>query len=154
MYATYNDITSILDERKVLDLVNDESRDYVSIDMESTSDAAYVRFNAAAQSAKNLIDGYLRTKYTLPLSTTPELIKHIAADITVYLLFKRRMDIPDVFANIYKTRVSELEKIQMGKIILDVPSQPDVATGAGELVINKIDSDRVFNREMLDGFSA
>ncbi|MEW5790030.1 MAG: gp436 family protein [Pseudomonadota bacterium] len=78
------------------------------------------------------IDGYLATRYQLPLPTVPAMIARIASDIAIYrLLSLRRMgDIEDARRR-YEDARRLLEAISRGTVALGLPASlpPDQKPG-------------------------
>lgn len=109
----------------------------------------------AIADAGELIDGYLRGRYTLPLSPVPGLITTLTGDIAVYRLYARRVKItpPEGVTERYKNALKLLEQIQSGKIALGAGalqgggSTPALSGGA------EFDApDRVFTRTTLNDY--
>lgn len=97
-----------------------------------------------------LIDGYLRGRYTLPLENPPSLLKDINADLAVHWLHRRRTagaELPEGIKDAHKTALKLLEQMQAGKLLL----------GAGALTETPVDGamvdidapDRVFDSSTL-----
>lgn len=70
----------------------------------------------------NIIDGYLRGRYTLPLDTVPDELKYIAIDYVSYKLYTRRLytEVPTSVEQRYKEIMQLLKDIQSGKFSLGV----------------------------------
>lgn len=103
--------------------------------------------NEAINSASNEFENFLSGIYQIP-SELPPLLVNILCDITIYNLYKRRyrLDMPESITEIYKSAIDKLEKIAKGIIELDLPKIP----ASGFIKINKSDSDRIFNQDLLD----
>lgn len=82
-YCTLGDIKDHIPEANIIQLTDDEGLGVVN----------QSRVDKAITTADSVIDGYLRGRYSLPLSTVPELIKTIAIDIAVYKLYERRNEL-------------------------------------------------------------
>ncbi|KAF0145108.1 MAG: mu-like prophage Flumu protein gp36 [Nitrospirae bacterium] len=143
-YCALADIIDQVPEQKVIELTDDENTGQVN-----TS-----RVDKAIATAGSIIDGYLRGRYTLPLSTVPELIKTISIDISVFKLYERRreMDMPESLTNRYKNAVKLLEQIQKGLISLGIEAEASAAGSAGSYKTNKTADDREFTKEKLKTF--
>lgn len=105
--------------------------------------------------ADELIDGYLRGRYSLPLSTVPKLISKLSIDITVYQLYARRPEsgIPEAISEQYKNATSVLDRIQKGLISLGVEQAASPENlGQSEFRTNKTASDRLFNKDLMAGY--
>ncbi len=103
--------------------------------------------------SETLIDGYLRGRYTLPLSAVPDMVKILAVDLCIYRLYSRRFqtDIPDSISEKYKNSIKLLEQIQKGIISLGTETAGQ-APVLGEYRTNKSFEDRTFSRQILDDF--
>jgi len=149
MYSTITEILKDISQDELLRLTNDENSELDEIDLTDEDDVCAVRVVEQIRSADEEIDGYLRSRYTLPFTTTPGRLLSISKDIAIYNLYKRRfrLELPESIVTIYNKRVSELEKIQRGIINLDIPSED---APESEIVINKSYADRLFPKETLD----
>ena len=104
-------------------------------------------------SAVGVINAYVRSKYSLPFSYVPLLIKQLAADITAYRVYTRRpKDVPEHIKDNYDKALDILEKIQSGDIVLDLSSEhPDedgVQDADNAYTTNKRYQDKIFNARM------
>lgn len=150
MYCAVDDLITAIGEQTVVELSND-NEEATEIDDEVAG--------GHILKADNLIDGYLREKYALPLTTVSNIIKDISIDLAVYFLYTRRSDhgVPEEVKDKYKDRIALLKDIQKSNFILDIPllgsgSTEDSIYGSGEYRVNKTKSDRIFNKELLDSF--
>ena len=109
MYCNVKDIKDDLTEKVVAQLSNDENPNLVNEEIVSK----YI------SESTQLIDGFLRSRYGLPLEKEHSIIKKVCIDIVKYELYKRRGKVFDNIQNLYKDGISTLEKIQKGMIILD-----------------------------------
>lgn len=107
-YSTAVDLKNYMPEAQLLQLTDDNDVD--SIDVEKLDDAI--------RRADDLIDGYLRGRYELPLPTVPSLIQDLSTRLAVYFLYKRALYVmmPESVKDEYKDSSGVLEKIQKGKI--------------------------------------
>jgi phage gp36-like protein len=142
-YCTLDDLKDHIPETNIIQLTDDEGLGVVN----------QARVDKAITTADSVIDGYLRGRYSLPLSTVPELIKTIAIDIAVYKLYERRLELemPEAMTNRYKNAGKLLEQIQKGLIKLGIES-PDTGPGQGHYKTNKTAEDRTFSKSILDKF--
>lgn len=144
MYCTLADIQATVPASDLIQLTDD-----------TVPPAAVNQVNVdrAITDAGELIDGYLRGRYALPLSPVPGLINTLAADVAVYRLYARRIKLtpPDGVTERYKNALKILEQIQAGKITLGAESTGgDVTPVAGGPQFTG--SDRVFTRETLGDY--
>lgn len=110
-YCSLIDIAATVPEQDLVQLTDDTSPPGMIM-------AAVV--DRAISDAGELIDGYLRGRYTLPLDPVPGLINTLAADVAIYRLYSRRIKLspPESVAERYKNTLRILEQIQAGKISL------------------------------------
>jgi phage gp36-like protein len=109
MYCDVQDIKDDLTEKVVAQLSNDENPNVVNEEIVSK----YI------SESTQLIEGFLRSRYSLPLEKEHSIIKKVCIDVVKYELYKRRGKVFDNIQNLYKDGISTLEKIQKGMIILD-----------------------------------
>jgi phage gp36-like protein len=144
-YCDSYDILQVLPEVEIIQLTDD-----------SNTAINYDVLNAAISFADTTINSYLRSRYTLPLSEIPELIKVFAIDLTIYRLHSRRMirEMPESILNSYKTVITELGKIQKGIVSLGLESEAEDTqlSGHREFVSNKTSTDRLFSKEVLNEY--
>ncbi|MCL4492330.1 MAG: DUF1320 domain-containing protein [Nitrospirae bacterium] len=140
-YCTLDDLKKAIPESSIIQLTDDAGLGVV--DQAKVDDAiAY---------ADQLIDGYLRGRYTLPLSTVPGLIKTLSVDLAIFHLYGRKSDdeFPDAVMARYKNAIKLLEQIQKGLISLGIETS---TTGTGSYKTNKTSDDRTFNKDVLDTY--
>lgn len=143
-YCTLNDIQATVPANDLIQLT-DDTVPPVAVNQ--------VNVDRAITDAGELIDGYLRGRYTLPLSPVPGLVNTLAADVAIYRLYARRIKLtpPEGVTERYKNALKILEQIQLGKITLGSESAGgDVtpATGGAQFVAPS----RVFTRESLEDY--
>jgi len=110
MYCTVIDMIEAIGKRDLAQLSNDINPEVVNETL----------VNNYITDASNLIDGYLRSKYTLPLQNSHTIIKKICIDIVRYELYKRRNNkVYEGIGELYKQSLSSLEKIQKGIIVIN-----------------------------------
>lgn len=142
-YCTAADITAVIPNEKLIDLTNDSGGE--TVDADKITDAiSYV---------DNIIDGYLRGRYDLPLASTPDELKYIAVDFVVYRLYSRRMytDVPENVNLRYKEIIRYLIDIQKGKFSLGIEATE--AYGELSMKTNKTSSDKKYNTDKWDNYS-
>ena len=144
-YCTIEDIKQLISEAELIQLTDDNNV-HLNIGI----------INSAISYAETTINSYLRSKYTLPLSETPELIKVFAVELAIYRLHTRRMllDMPDSLENRYKNIINELGKIQKGTVSLGIetPQEDLKLPDNNEYRTNKTYQDRIFSKEFLDRY--
>ncbi|WP_421793409.1 gp436 family protein [Hydrocarboniphaga effusa] len=105
-YATLQDLIDRFGETELLQLTDQEGS--------GTVDATEVE--RALQDADGEIDGYIGSRYTLPLPNVPKIIKGFACDITRYRLYKGV--VTDRAKEAYETAIKFLTKVATGQISL------------------------------------
>lgn len=74
--------------------------------------------------AEELVDGYLRGRYALPLDPVPTVLRDAVVYLTRHWLYQRRPEgaIPDAVKDSRKDTVKLLESIRDGVVTLGMPS--------------------------------
>jgi phage gp36-like protein len=137
-YCTLADID--VPEKDLIELTDDNNVGVV--------DQAVI--DKAIAAAGELIDGYLRGRYTLPLDPLPGLLKTLALDIVIYRIYTRRVRLapPEALTDRYKNSLKLLDQIATGKISLGTEAlngQDTPETGGAQSAA----PDRVFTRDKL-----
>jgi len=109
MYCSIQNIKEDMTEKVVAQLSNDENPNLVNEEIVSK----YI------SESSQLIEGFLRSRYELPLSNEHAILKKVCIDIVKYELYKRRGKVFDNIQNLYKDGIATLEKIQKGMITLN-----------------------------------
>lgn len=146
MYCTDTDIYEQVPGSDLLVLTND-------VDPETIDDAVIVD---KIQQATALINGYIRNKVKLPLFSVPLSLKTIAIDITIFLLYQRRIPspVPESIRQSYIDAVKLLGDIQTGKFNLGIEESGGDSSVPTKTTIltNKEASDRIFNKDYLNKY--
>lgn len=121
-YCSTSDIQSVIAHNDLAQLTNDLGGDTV----DSTTIAEAISY------VDNIIDGYLRGRYNLPLASIPDELKYLAIDFVVYRLYSRRMytEIPSSVAEKYKNLINTLSRIQKGTFNLGIESSEAYSNSA------------------------
>ena len=111
--------------------------------------------DAEIAAAGEVVDGYLRDRYVLPLAPVPGLVREIAADLVAYNLWGRRPEAkgepPKNLEKAHDRALKLLREIQAGHVTLGVAAgQPEPAPHAGTARVN--DRFRVFGDDTLERF--
>ena len=128
MYCTITDIIGDLTEIITAQLSNDDS---TSKTVDESILTQYI------SDASDLIDGYLRSRYPLPLISEYAIIKKVCIDLVKYELYKRRNRMNDFIQKVQDTAISTLDKIQKGIIKFD---EGTPANRPGFYLVSKRDS--------------
>lgn len=108
-YCTIENITSAMTESVVAQLSNDSTPSEVDEDV----------VNALIADASDLIDSFLRGRYSLPLSKSHTIIENICVDLVRYELYRRRGQTHEDIRSFHAHAHALLTKIQRGEIKLD-----------------------------------
>lgn len=109
-------------------------------------DAAVVA--RALTDADALIDGYLKGRYLLPLTSTPPLLRDLALAIAVYKL--HRQSASEKIRADYDDAVRVLGQIGSGQVRLDIAGAEPPSSGTGG--VRASDRDRDMTPDNLKGF--
>lgn len=143
-YCTLTDLQAVIPQEDLIQLTDDLGAGVI--------DTTVV--DALAADAAELIDGYLRGRYALPLALVPGIVRQVAVDLTTYRLYCRRMPtVPEGIAARQANAQKLLDAIQKGVLTLGASAalsdQAVVATSGGAVVSAP---DRLFSRETLAGY--
>ncbi len=105
--------------------------------------------NRALNDADAEIDGYLATRYSLPLASTPAVLSRLAADITRYRLYDD--GVPTTVRQRYEDAVSLLKRLSSGDVQLAGVS-PVAAPGGSGNAVAVVTPTRVFGAEQLGSY--
>jgi len=103
-------------------------------------------FGQAEAEAASLIDGYLATRYTLPLVSVPQIVTGWAGDITRFKLWDERA--PDEIRTRYDDALEQLTQLSRGQIALP-PGSDGVAVVSSGFAVDGFSAERVFTAETL-----
>jgi phage gp36-like protein len=136
-YITQEILINFIDIKEVIKLTDDNN------DGQIDSSA----MQQALESADAEIDLYLKNVYqNIPKPTENKMLQSIAADITMYYLYKRRLatEMPESVAEIYNNAIKKLRQIREGLLSIDI--------GRIEQSFNIKESanKRIFPKELLD----
>ena len=95
------------------------------------------------------IDGYLATRYTLPLASTPAVLVRLAADLARYQLCGDK--VPDSVRQRYVDAVAVLKRLATGEVQLAGITAVPAAGGAGNAVASRT-AERQFGPGQLQGY--
>lgn len=140
MYCSLADILALVPEDDLIQLT-DDTNPPASVDE--------TKVDRAIGDAGELIDGYLRGRYDLPLSPVPGLLNTLAADIAVYRLYARRVKLtpPEGVSERYKHALKLLDKIRSGELQIGATSTGGASDAASQAVFIP-GPDRIMGRRM------
>jgi len=113
--------------------------------------AALALINEALADADSEIDGYVATRYSVPLTPAPSIVKRLACDLVRYHLYDDQAT-----ETIQKRRdaaVAVLRDIAAGKVSLGTTATGDTAPAAQGGMVEMTSPDRVFARRPNGGLS-
>jgi len=144
MYCTLDDIKQQVSETTLIEITDDNLAGEINASV----------IDEAILYSETLVDGYLRGRYSLPLSTVPTLIRILVADLAVFRLYSRRFhtDMPDSINDKYKNSIKLLEQIQKDIVSLGIETATAALPELGEYRTNKTSDDRIFTKSFINRF--
>ncbi|MDG9783704.1 gp436 family protein [Metapseudomonas otitidis] len=114
-YCTRQDIGMAIPELTLVQLSNDDPA------AEQPNESV---IQDGVRQAEELVDGYLRGRYALPLDPVPTVLRDAVVYLTRHWLYQRRPEgaIPDAVKDSRKDTVKLLESIRDGVVTLGMPS--------------------------------
>lgn len=137
-YATQADLSERFGETELAQLTD---RHYGASIEASVLDRALADADAE-------IDGYLASRYALPLASVPTALVRVAADIARYRLYDDR--VTDAVRNRYQEAVSYLKAISAGGVVID--GAAPLAAAATTVAVKVRCVDKVFGGGGLDAY--
>jgi len=127
---------------EIADLLDDDNSGAESAE-ETTS------LTRACEDATAMIDGYLSSRYTLPLASVPDLVVGWAADIARFRLWDEHA--PEEVRRRYDDVLAQLRDLARGLLSLP-PGADGGAAGVAGFSSDGYSADRVFTMDELKGF--
>jgi len=114
-YCTREDIGQAIPELTLLQLSNDDPA------AEQPNESV---IEEAVRQAEELVDGYLRGRYVLPLDPVPTVLRDAVVYLARHWLYQRRPEgsMPDAVKDSRKDTIKLLESIRDGVVTLGMPS--------------------------------
>jgi len=123
-YITLQDLSDELGEETLAKLSGDP-------DGETVDEA---RIQSVIENATGVFEGYIRSRYSLPVTTTP-LVKQLVKKIAIFELYERWTTIDEgiykIRRNAYNDAIAQLKDIAAGRAALDVPAAEETKTYPG-----------------------
>lgn len=112
-YLVERDVISSLTKQTLVELTNE---DYSATEIDNSV------IETVIKSQSEMVDGYLRGRYDVPLPEAPTMIKDITLDLVKYALYKRRPEskMPETIESDRKFAIKQLEDIRDSKIHLGI----------------------------------
>lgn len=137
MYITLDDLTMRLPMERIIALTDDDGVGLVSQPV----------VDHVIDVASSEIDGYVGTRYRVPLETPHPIIRKICQDLAIYYLHLRLDRVTDDVKYAYDNAVRLLRDISRGVVTLGVEPEPE-ASGHLRIIVSA--PVRVFGPEELD----
>ena len=140
-YITQSDLEKRLSQRRVIELTADEGEQSANTE----------NLNAVIDQSEGEADGYIGSRYPVPLDPVPPVVKAFVLDIAVYRLKGRRQGVEegsDAHRR-YQDALKFFEKISKGIISLGA-NTPAPKTTSHTVKISS--SARIFTDKTLEGF--
>lgn len=114
-YCTRADIGNAIPEMTLIQLSNDDP---------AAMEANESVIDDSVRQAEELVDGYLRGRYTLPLDPVPTVLRDAVVYLARHWLYQRRPEgaLPDSIKDNRKDTIKLLESIRDGVVTLGMPS--------------------------------
>lgn len=134
-YATQADMQTALGDDELIQLTDRADPPVGAIDA--------TVLTRALEAADGEIDSYLAARYSLPLASTPVILRDCAVDIARYRLHDRGL--PDLVKDAYKDRIAWLRDVAKGTASLGINT--DTLSPASAGLPEMTSGGRVFARE-------
>lgn len=138
-YADIDDITSRYGDDALL-VVGDHNAD---------GQVDVGRVNAALEDASEEMDTYLASRYDLPLTIVPRILKHLCVDIAMYKLSDSMDGYTEERRRRYEDAIALLRRISKGEASVGVAKTDDSQAGNHAVFIEG--RGRVFSRGTMRG---
>lgn len=136
-YSTQADIAKLLTPAQLVQLTDDNA--------DGVADAANVTEAIAQADAE--IDGYLGSRYTVPVSPVPALLRQLSVAISIWRLYSRRSVLNELRRKDYDDSVARLKDLATGRMVLPAAGGGEVASDGSDLPeASTVESDRAFSR--------
>lgn len=139
-YCTKADILEQLDEDILIQLTDDDDLGVVDDDV----------VTRAIADADAEIDSYCGTRYSVPLSPVPAIIRKFSVDIAIYNLYARRKGAPEDRQKRHDNAIKFLVNVSTKKVSLGADDPDGAPPDANAPEIDY--STRIFTRDKMKGF--
>jgi len=107
-YSTLDDLLKQIDERKVIQLTDDEGLGLINVE----------RVEEAIAGADAVIDGYVGTRHPVPLNPVQPMIRSVSVTIAIYKLYSRSDLVPETRSKDLANAIRFLELVAKGELSL------------------------------------
>ena len=136
-YCVQTDIAKLLTPAQLVQLTDDDAN--------GVADAAPITEAIAEADAE--IDGYLGSRYTVPVSPVPALLRTFSVAISLWKLYGRRSISNERRRQEYEDAIAKLKDLAAGRMVLPATGGGEVASDGSDLPeASTVESDRVFSR--------
>jgi len=111
LYCSAESIISRLDDAVLARLTDDSGRGQIDEEI----------IFAAISDASDMADGFLSSRYQIPLETVPGALRVRVEDISVYNLYARRDNVPDHIREMLTHAIGYLRMLSTGEAFLFPP---------------------------------
>jgi phage gp36-like protein len=143
-YCTLNDLLLAIPQRTLAELSNDAAPSVVDMTVVAR----------AVEHAEEVIDGYLRSRYTLPLVEVPTVLRDLTVNLARHWLYARRPegteDLPPAVVRGYKAAMQMLGEIQKGALTIGVLATQSTQPEAGKMRVRA--SARTFSADLMNRY--
>jgi len=142
-YSTIDDIRAYMPEEEILRLTDDEG---LGVVVES-------RLESVITSADAYIDAYCGTRYEVPVSPVPELLRSLSVDIAIYGLYSRMVaEMPEERAERHRAAIWHLTEISKGTVSLGIPVLPNALKMVDGAKSSTETDNKTFKRNTMEGY--
>ncbi len=140
-YCTHADLLKRMSEADLIELTDDAGAGVLDSDAEAR----------AIADADGEIDGYCGSRYTVPFSPVPGMIRKLSVDIAIYNLYGLRplLKLPEEITARYDNAVRFLKDVAKGLVKLGADAPTPVNP---ENTVSIAGNSRIFTRDKMQGF--
>jgi len=139
-YSTQSDLLEQISEDKLIQLTDDLDAGTIDADV----------ITRAIADADAQIDSYCGTRYEVPLSPVPVVVRKLSVDIAIYNLYARRKGVPEDRQKRFEDAIRFLKDVSKGIATLGADEPADDTDSGPEATTKK--SDRIFTSDKMKGF--
>ncbi len=139
-YSTQSDLLEQISEDKLIQLTDDLDAGTIDADV----------ITRAIADADAQIDSYCGTRYEVPLSPVPVVVRKLSVDIAIYNLYARRKGVPEDRQKRFEDAIRFLKDVSKGIATLGADEPADDSDSGPEATTVK--TDRVFTSDKMKGF--